>query len=353
MQKTIVFCATEDAAERMRVALVNFNKDMVAQNPDYVVRITGSDEYGKSKLDYFISVGSPYPVIATTSKLLSTGADCKMTKLIVLDENIGSMTEFKQIIGRGTRLREKEGKTHFVVMDFRGVTRLFYDKKWDGPIEIDPNYHPPKPKEGPDIIVDPPAPPPEPQEKPYVDVNGCTVRIINKVVSVYDADGKLLRHENIIDYTRTNILGEYADLEHFIRSWNGEEKKKTISELFKEHGIDLQALKESQGMGDIDDFDFIIHVAFDKKPLTRRERANDVKKRDFISKYSGMAREVIEALLEMYSNEGIYQIEDTQVLKLDPFIRMGKPVALVKLFGGKDGYLQAIRELEEEIYKVV
>lgn len=353
MQKTIVFCATEDAAERMRVALVNFNKDMVAQNPDYVVRITGSDEYGKSKLDYFISVGSPYPVIATTSKLLSTGADCKMTKLIVLDENIGSMTEFKQIIGRGTRLREKEGKTHFVVMDFRGVTRLFYDEKWDGPIEIDPNYHPPKPKEGPDIIVDPPAPPPEPQEKPYVDVNGCTVRIINKVVSVYDADGKLLRHENIIDYTRTNILGEYADLEHFIRSWNGEEKKKTISELFKEHGIDLQALKESQGMGDIDDFDFIIHVAFDKKPLTRRERANDVKKRDFISKYSGMAREVIEALLEMYSNEGIYQIEDTQVLKLDPFIRMGKPVALVKLFGGKDGYLQAIRELEEEIYKVV
>lgn len=353
MQKTIVFCATEDAAERMRVALVNFNADMVAQNPDYVVRITGSDEYGKSKLDYFISVGSPYPVIATTSKLLSTGADCKMTKLIVLDENIGSMTEFKQIIGRGTRLREKEGKTHFVVMDFRGVTRLFYDEKWDGPVEIDPNYHPPKPKEGPDIIVDPPPPPPEPQEKPYVDVNGCTVRIINKVVSVYDADGKLLRHENIIDYTRTNILGEYADLEHFIRSWNGEEKKKTISELFKEHGIDLQALKESQGMGDIDDFDFIIHVAFDKKPLTRRERANDVKKRDFISKYSGMAREVIEALLEMYSNEGIYQIEDTQVLKLDPFIRMGKPAALVKLFGGKDGYLQAIRELEEEIYKVV
>lgn len=353
MQKTIVFCATEDAAERMRVALTNLNADMCAKNPDYVVRITGSDDYGKSKLDYFISVSSPYPVIATTSKLLSTGADCKMTKLIVLDENISSMTEFKQIIGRGTRLREKEGKTHFIVMDFRGVTRLFYDEGWDGPIEIDPNYHSPEPKIGTDGPVDPPLPPPEPQPKPYVDVDGCTVRIINKVVSVYDADGKLLRHENIIDYTRTNILGEYADLEHFIRSWNGEEKKKTISELFKEHGIDLQALKESQGMGDIDDFDFIIHVAFDKKPLTRRERANDVKKRDFISKYSGMAREVIEALLEMYSNEGIYQIEDTQVLKLDPFIRMGKPVALVKLFGGKDGYLQAIRELEEEIYKVV
>ena len=157
-----------------------------------------------------------------------------MTKLIVLDENIGSMTEFKQIIGRGTRLREKEGKTHFVVMDFRGVTRLFYDEKWDGPVEIDPNYHAPT-KTGPDKPVPPPAPPPEPQEKPFVDVNGCTVRIINKVVSVYDADGKLLRYENIIDYTKTNILGEYADLEHFIRSWNSEEKKKTISELFKEH----------------------------------------------------------------------------------------------------------------------
>lgn len=353
MQKTIVFCATEDAAERMRVALVNFNKDMVAQNPDYVVRITGSDEYGKSKLDYFISVSSPYPVIATTSKLLSTGADCKMTKLIVLDENISSMTEFKQIIGRGTRLREKEGKTHFIVMDFRGVTRLFYDEGWDGPIEIDPNYHSPEPKIGTDGPVDPPLPSPEPQPKPYVDVDGCTVRIINKVVSVYDADGKLLRHENIIDYTKTNILGKFADLEHFIRSWNSEEKKRTISELFKEHGIDIQALKESQGMCDIDDFDFIIHIAFDKKPLTRKERANDVKKRDFISKYNGLAKEVLEALLDMYSNEGIYQIEDTQVLKLDPFIRMGKPAAIVKLFGGKEGYKKAVKELEEEIYKVV
>ncbi|MBR1833671.1 MAG: DEAD/DEAH box helicase family protein, partial [Ruminiclostridium sp.] len=324
MQKTIVFCATEDAAERMRIALTNLNKDMCAKNPDYVVRITGSDDYGKSKIKYFISTNEKYPVIATTSKLLSTGADCKMTKLIVIDENIGSMTEFKQIIGRGTRLREKEGKTHFVVMDFRGISRLFYDPEWDGPVEVLPGYHPPQPKDGPGIPAYPPAPPVEPTPKPYVDVNGCRVSIINKTVSVYDADGKLLRHENIIDYTKTNIRGEYADLEHFVRCWNSEEKKKTISELFKEHGIDLQALKESQGMGDIDDFDFIIHVAFDKKPLTRRERANNVKKRDFISKYSGMAKEVIEALLDMYSNEGIYQIEDTQVLKLDPFVKMGK-----------------------------
>ena len=355
MQKTIVFCATEDAAERMRIALTNFNSDMCAENPDYVVRITGSDDYGKSKLDYFISVSSPYPVIATTSKLLSTGADCKMTKLIVLDENIGSMTEFKQIIGRGTRLREKEGKTHFVVMDFRGVSRLFYDPDWDGPIDIDENYHEHKKDDNNDdvIIVDPPAPPPEQKTIPYVDVNGCSVRIINKVVSVYDADGKLLRYENIIDYTKTNILGEYADLEHFLKSWNNEEKKNAVSETLKEHGIDIQALKESENMSDMDDFDFIIHIAFDKKPLTRKERANDVKKRDFISRYSGQAKEVLEALLDMYCNEGITQIEDTQVLKLEPFSKIGKPSAIVKLFGGKSGYLQAVKELEEEIYKVV
>lgn len=355
MQKTIVFCATEDAAERMRIALTNLNADMCTKNPDYVVRITGSDDYGKKKLDYFISVSSPYPVIATTSKLLSTGADCKMTKLIVLDENIGSMTEFKQIIGRGTRLREKEGKTHFVVMDFRGVSRLFSDPDWDGPIEIDQDYKS-RVKLGAKNPVDTSKTLSEthdPSEMPYVDVNGCSVHIINKVVSVYDSNGKLLRHENIIDYTRTNILGEYADLETFIRKWNSEEKKTAISELFKEHGIDLQALKQSQGMEDVDTFDFIMHIAFDQKPLTRKERANDVKKRDFISKYNGAAKAVLEALLDMYSDEGVQQIEDTQVLKLDPFVRMGKPAALVKLFGGKDGYLKAVRELENEIYKVV
>ena len=234
MQKTIVFCATEDAAERMRIALTNLNADMCAKNPDYVVRITGSDDYGKKKLDYFISVSSPYPVIATTSKLLSTGADCKMTKLIVLDENIGSMTEFKQIIGRGTRLREKEGKTHFVVMDFRGVSRLFSDPDWDGPIEIDQDYKS-RVKLGAKNPVDTSKTLSEthdPSEMPYVDVNGCSVHIINKVVSVYDSNGKLLRHENIIDYTRTNILGEYADLETFIRKWNSEEKKTVPKLLF-------------------------------------------------------------------------------------------------------------------------
>lgn len=354
MAKTIVFCATEDAAERMRQALVNLNSDMVKKNPDYVVRITGSDDYGKKRLDYFISVSAPYPVIATTSKLLSTGADCKMTKLIVLDELIGSMTEFKQIIGRGTRLREKEGKTHFVVMDFRNVTRLFADPDWDGPIMIDPGFTPggrkTPPTPGPD---DPPVPidPPGPKNpKPIVSRDGCKVEIIHKTVSVYDANGKLLRQESIVDYTKENIRGEYASLDNFIRQWSKEEKKEKIREMLLERGIDLELMKSEQNMSDVDDFDFICHVAFDKKPLTRKERANNVKKKDFLSKYSGIAREVLESLLDKYMNTGIYEIEKTEILKLDPFQKLGKPAKIAGYFGGKAGYMQAVKELEEAIY---
>ena len=352
MAKTIVFCATEDAAERMRVALVNQNSDMVQKNPDYVVRITGSDTYGKSKLDYFISVREKYPVIATTSKLLSTGSDCKMTKLIVLDEMIGSMTEFKQIIGRGTRLREKEGKTHFVVMDFRNVSRLFADPDWDGPIEMDEDFNP---KSGSERNTKPPVGPgPDPidpkQPKPIVNRDGCQVKIVYKTVSVYDTNGKLLRQESIIDYTKENILGAYASLDNFIRKWSAEEKKEKIRGLLREQGIDLETLKEDQGMSDVDDFDFICHVAFDKKPLTRKERAENVKKRDFLNKYSGAAREVLEALLDKYMNTGIYEIEKTEILKLDPFMRMGKPQKIASYFGGKDGYLKAVKELENAIY---
>lgn len=352
MAKTIVFCATEDAAERMRVALVNQNSDMVQKNPDYVVRITGSDTYGKSKLDYFISVREKYPVIATTSKLLSTGSDCKMTKLIVLDEMIGSMTEFKQIIGRGTRLREKEGKTHFVVMDFRNVSRLFADPDWDGPIEMDEDFNP---KSGSGKNTKPPVGPgPDPvepkQPKPIVNRDGCQVKIVYKTVSVYDANGKLLRQESIIDYTKENILGAYASLENFIRKWSAEEKKEKIRRLLREQGIDLETLKEDQGMSDVDDFDFICHVAFDKKPLTRKERAENVKKRDFLNKYSGAAREVLEALLDKYMNTGIYEIEKAEILKLDPFMRMGKLQKIASYFGGKDGYLKAVKELENAIY---
>ena len=355
MAKTIVFCATEDAAMRMRNALAELNADMMQQNPDYVVRITGGDIEGKKKLKYFISVGAKYPVIATTSKLLSTGADCKMTKLIVLDEMISSMTEFKQIIGRGTRLREKEGKTHFVVMDFRAVTRLFADPDWDGPIEIDEGFTPggsrvprggsPEGGEG-DPLVDPDPP----RQMPVVDAEGCTVRIINKTVSVYDTNGKLLRQESIVDYTKSNILGTYASLDNFIRQWTAEEKKESIRELLRERGIDLELMKAEQGMGDVDDFDFICHVAFDKKPLTRRERADNVKKRDFLSRYSGAAREVLEALLDRYMNTGIYEIEKTDILKLDPFAKLGKPARIAGYFGGRDGYMQAVKALENAIY---
>lgn len=350
MQKTIVFCATEEHAELMRIALNNLNADIVKKNKDYVVRITGSDAYGKSKLDYFISVSAEYPVIATTSKLLSTGVDCKMTKLIVIDQNINSMTEFKQIIGRGTRLREQDGKTHFTVMDFRGVARLFADPEWDGDIEIDSEFDPDGGEKGKPPKK--PGPDPKPTPKPYVDVNGCPVSIVNKVVSVYDVNGKLLRKENIIDYTKTNILGTYASLDNFIRQWTSEQKKEKIQELFRERGIDLDALKEEKGMEDVDDFDFICHVAFDQKPLTRKERANNVKKRDFLSKYGGPAREVLEAILDKYMNTGIYEIENIEILKLEPLKKYGSPAKIVKMFGGKAGYIKAIKELSEELYRV-
>lgn len=358
MAKTIVFCADETHAERMRMALTNANADMCKKNPDYVVRITGSDEYGKSKLDYFISVAEKYPVIATTSKLLSTGVDCKMTKLIVLDQQIGSMTEFKQIIGRGTRLREKEGKTYFTVMDFRNVTRLFADPEWDGPIEIDPNY-PPKEKEPTPYLPpkeDEPTgvkePDPAPQPKPIVAKDGCQVMIINKVVSVYDTDGKLLRTESITDYTKKSIIDTYATIDTFTSKWQETKKKSDIAEMLKESGIDLAALKHAENMDDVDDFDFICHIAYGKKTLTRHERAEQVKKRDIFSKYGEQARGVLEALLDKYIKEGISELESLTVLENDPFRKLGSKANIVKFFGGKQGYLDAVKELEQHIYNI-
>ena len=356
MAKTIVFCADEDHAERMRSALVNENSDLCKKNPDYVVRITGSDIYGQSKLDYFISVSSKYPVIATTSKLLSTGVDCKMVKLIVLDQNINSMTEFKQMVGRGTRIREKEGKTHFTIMDFRNITRLFADPDWDGPIEVDEQYGqvPRIPYPYPNNIagnmaagVNSPQ-----QPKPVVDKHGCKVVVINKTVSVYDTNGKLLRVEGITDYTKRNINDTYANLDDFILHWNAAEKKAEIADLLRESGIDLQALKRDQHMDDVDDFDFICHIAYGKKPLTRRERAENVKKRDLFHKYGPQAQQVLEALLDKYANEGISQLENSKVLGLDPFRQMGAPAKIATFFGGKQQYNQAIKELEDLIYSI-
>lgn len=359
MNKTIVFCADEDHAERMRIALVNENSDMCKKNPDYVVRITGSDDYGKGKLDYFISVSSEYPVIATTSKLLSTGVDCKMVKLIVLDQNINSMTEFKQIVGRGTRLRERDGKTHFVIMDMRNVTRLFADPDWDGPIEVDDGYTP-KPN---GVTYDIPddtgegglagEPDPVYNAKPIVNKEGCRVEIISKVVSVYDVDGKLLHTESITDYTRKNINDTYASLSDFINHWNAAERKAEISDLLREHGIDLHALKEEQGMADVDDFDFICHIAYNQKPLTRKERADNVRKRNIFGKYGDKARQVLEALLDKYANDGISQLENRKVLSLDPFRQIGSPASIAKLFGGNKQYLEAVKELERMIYSSI
>ena len=341
----------------MRIALSNLNKDMCKENPDYVVRITGSDDYGKSKLDYFISIRNEGPIIATTSKLLSTGVDCKMVKLIVLDQMISSMTEFKQIIGRGTRIREKEGKTHFVVMDFRNVTRLFSDPEWDGPIEMNDGYtsetfdnddnNEKKVEEPNNSNIDNPS---TYKIKPIIDKYGCKVEIINKRVSIYDTNGKLLKTESIVDYTRTNVQNEYASLDDFIESWTNNAKKEEIIKLFHDQGIDFEKMKKEEGMDDVDDFDYICHVAYDKKPLTKKERAENVKKTDFLSKYSDNARKVLETLLDTYMNEGIYEIETTQVLKLEPFKKYGTPSKIASYFGGKEGYLQAVHSLQNVIY---
>ncbi len=351
MAKTIVFCATEEHAERMRVALVNLNSDMIKENPDYVVRITGSDKIGKSKIKYFISATEKYPVIATTSKLLSTGVDCKMVKLIVIDQNINSMTEFKQILGRGTRLREKDGKTNFVLMDFRGVSRLFADPEWDGEInndEYDENNISIKNEK----IFLSKQPTDTDSIKSIVDENGCTVKIVNKTVSVYDTNGKLLRQEDIIDYTKTSINNEYASLSDFINKWTVEEKKEKIQEILKDKGINLDMLKQEKNLQDVDDFDFICHIAYDKKPLTRKERAEGVRKKDFLSKYSGVAKEVIDILIDEFVEKGIYEVENTNILTLEKFKKFGKPSKIVEYFGGAEGYRKALKLLEEEIYKV-
>ena len=352
MAKTIVFCADEPAAERMRHALAQQNADMMKKYPNYVVRITGSDPYGKSQLGYFISVSSPTPVIATTSQLLSTGVDCKMVKLIVLDENIASMTMFKQIIGRGTRLRYEDGKRSFVIMDFRGVTRLFADPDWDGPLIEDAGYgtgegggEPRGGRKGGGKGGGKPA------SKPYVRADGCQVYTVQETVSVYDTGGKLLQQENIIDYTKENILGQFGDLHAFIHEWNAAAKKQAIADALAERGIDLDKLKQTMNMADVDDFDFICHVAYDQKPLTRRERAEGVRKRDFLSRYSGDARAVLETLLDSYKDLGIKDIEKTDVLRMKDFQKFGKPGRIAKLFNGKKGYEEAVRALEQELYK--
>ena len=367
MSKTIVFCPTEDAAERMRVALNNLNTDMVLHDANgnvkeqYVVRITGSDKYGKEKLDYFISVREKYPVIATTSKLLSTGSNCKMVKLIVIDKIIDTLTEFKQIIGRGTRLRYDEGKTHFAIMDFRRVSRLFADPEWDGEIEQDEEFENSSQEnnagkdsennsESSEDSTDSGENGRNKKTVQIVGKGGIKIKVLQRLVSIYDTDGKLLKQESIEDYTKESIIGAYQTLDNFIQTWNGEQKKEVIRNMLKEKGIDLELIKKDQNMTDVDDFDFICHIAFDQKPLTRRDRVNNVKKRDLFGKYGEAAKEVINALLDKYAELGIYDIESTEILKQNPFTKYGKPARIAALFGGNENYRQAIRELEKEIY---
>lgn len=356
-QKTIVFCETEAAAERMRAALAKANPSRMRKNPDYVVRITGSDDYGKKKLQYFISVSSRYPVIATTSELLSTGVDCKMVKLIALDRNIASMTLFKQIVGRGTRLRTEDGKYSFVIMDFRDVTRLFADPDWDGPVEQNPDFgrkkkpgigerKTPYGGEGNDDDDND-----KPKNLPVIRPDGCRVYVLNRTISIYDSDGKLLKQEDIIDYTKENVQGTFGSLSAFISTWNREDKKKVIADILAKQGIDLDKLKKSQHMEDVDDFDFICHIAYGQKPLTRRERAEQVKKKDIFHRYGGAAREVLDILLDKYMNLGIKEIEKPEILKMKEFRKYGTPAGIARLFGGRNGFFEAIRELKKGLYE--
>lgn len=358
--KTIVFCVDIDHAERMRQALVNENSDLVAQNSKYVMRITGDNAEGKAQLDYFIDEEEKYPVIVTTSKLMTTGVDCKTCKLIVLDNNINSMTEFKQIIGRGTRLKPDYGKEYFTIMDFRNACRLFADPEFDGEPIVIIDGDDPLPGDPPDIIVDPPFPPGggdddgggdgEPPEKRHkYRVRGVDVTILNERVQYYDKDGKLIT-ESVTAYSKKNILGEYATLDSFLRAWNSEQRKQAIIDELQERGVLLEAIREASGNKDIDDFDLICHIAYDKAPLTKAERVNNVKKRGYLYKYSGLAQEVLSALLDKYMNDGIKDIDNLAILSNDPFRKYGTPMKIAKLFGGKAGYMQAVHELQEELY---
>ena len=353
--KTIVFCVDIDHAERMRQALINENTDLVAENYKYIMRITGDNAEGKAQLDYFIDVNEKYPTIVTTSKLMTTGVDAKTTRLIVLDSNINSLTEFKQIIGRGTRLVPDFDKFYFTIMDFRSATRLFADPGFDGNPIPDDEFDSGK-GENPDG-TDPgdgnePIPPnvePVDPTQPKIRVRGVNVTILNERVQYLDQNGKLIS-ESIKDYTKRNLLNEYATLDDFIQMWTNAEKKAAIKDELLEYGILLDALRE-ESQKDIDDFDLILHIAFDKKPLTKRERVDQVKKKGYLGKYSETCREVLSALLDKYMDGGIQDLEDTRILDNAPFDRIGSARKIAKLFGGKDSYLFAVKELQNMIYE--
>ena len=362
--KTIVFCENIEHAERMRVALVNANPDLAAANSKYVMRITGDNPEGKAQLDNFIDPEETYPVIATTSQLMSTGVDAQTCHLIVLDKRIESMTEFKQIIGRGTRINEDYGKLYFTIMDFKRATKKFADPDFDGdPVQIyepkgdEPVVPPDDFDDGEDGEEQVPAPeafdPNDPgdarQTKYYVD--DVEVRVATERVQYLDADGNLIT-ESLRDYSRKTLKKEYASLDEFLNRWQSADRKQAIIDELASKGLFLDELAEAVG-GDYGAFDLICHVAFDQPPLTRRERAENVRKRDIFGKYGEENRAVLEALLDKYADGGIEDVENIEILKVDPLTRFGTPVEIVRSFGGKEPYIKAIHELESELYKGV
>lgn len=363
--KTIVFCENIDHAERMRQAMVNANPDLAAANSKYVMRITGDNDEGKAQLDNFIDPESTYPVIACTSRLMSTGVDAQTCHLIVLDRIINSMTEFKQIIGRGTRINEDYNKFFFTIMDFRRATALFADPSFDGdPVQIyepgpdEPPIPPDEPPPEPPTGGEPPEPPlppdagpggdgPQPRTRYFVD--NVPVSVVMERVQFLDEYGKLIT-ESLTDYTRKAVHKNYACLDDFLNTWNAAARKQAIVELLAGQGVFLDELAEQVGR-DYDPFDLVCHVAFDQPPLTRRERAERVKKRNVFGKYGAKARAVLEALLQKYADSGIASVESLEILKVDPLRAFGTPVEIVKLFGGRDNYLAAVRELETALYE--
>ncbi|MBB6401591.1 type I restriction enzyme R subunit [Methanococcus maripaludis] len=337
--KTIVFCVDTEHAGRMRRHISNENSDLVSENNKYVMRITGDDKEGKIQLENFADPKLQYPAIATTSRLLSTGVDVPTCKVIAIDRHIDSLSEFKQIIGRGTRLKTDYDKYFFTILDFRGVTQAFLDPDFDGdpiPDEEFGGHNLPKP-----------VPKPKNKQKKYY-VDDVEVELLSKRVQYLGKDGRLIV-ESITDYSRKNVLGKYATLDEFINDWNNADKKTVIIEELKDQGVFLEDIKEEVGL-DIDEFDLICHLAYDMKPLTRYERAKNVKKRNYFGKYSGVAKEVLEALLDKYMDLGISEVEKSNILRLDPFNKYGIPSKIVKEFGGLDKYTEAIKELEKEIY---
>lgn len=367
--KTIIFCENIDHAERMREALVNENPDLAADNHRYVMRITGDEQTGKMELDNFIDPESRFPVIATTSELMTTGVDAQTCKVIVLDQRIQSMTKFKQIIGRGTRINEDYGKYYFTIIDFKKATELFADPQFDGdpvqvyepgpedppvPDELDPAARPDETVMEDDLAGEPvlitivddgdeSAPP-----RRYV-VDNVPVTVVRERVQYYGPDGKLIT-ESLRDYTRKRVAEEYASLDEFLRAWNEAERKEAILRELQEHGVLFDPLAEEVGR-DYDPFDLICHVAFGQQPLTRRERAEAVRKRDYFTRYGPEARAVLDALLDKYADEGIESVEDVEVLRVQPFTEMGTPVELIRRFGSRQKYLEAVRELEHELYE--